>query len=80
MVMVLFRGMCHSDPQYSAVCVREAKYTRLGYKTRLSRLHTLDPLFSITFFKEQHSAHRTPSKKITKGPQISHRYLKQTRL
>jgi hypothetical protein len=43
MVMALFRGMRHPDPQYSAINVREAKYTRLGYKTRLSRLHTLDP-------------------------------------
>jgi hypothetical protein len=39
--------------QYSTVSVRKAKYTRLGYRTRLSRLHTLDPPFSINFFKEQ---------------------------
>jgi hypothetical protein len=43
MVMVLFRGMCHSDPSCSATSVTEAKCTRLGYRTRLSRLHTLDP-------------------------------------
>jgi hypothetical protein len=43
MVMALFRGMRRPDPKYSAVSVREAKYTRLGYMTRLSRLHTLGP-------------------------------------
>jgi hypothetical protein len=43
MLIDLFRGMRHSDPHYSAVSVREAKYTRLGYRTRLSRVHTLDP-------------------------------------
>jgi hypothetical protein len=54
MIMSLFRGMHHSDPQYSDVSVREIKYTRLGYRTRLSRLHTLDPPpFSINFSKEQ---------------------------
>jgi hypothetical protein len=53
MVMDLFWGMRHLDPQYSTVSVREAKYTRLGHKTRLSRLHTLDPPFSISFLEEQ---------------------------
>jgi type IV secretory pathway TrbD component len=43
MVMALFRAMFRSDPQYLAVSVREAKYTCLGYRTKLSRLHTLDP-------------------------------------
>jgi hypothetical protein len=32
-----------SGPQYSAASVRKAKCTHLGYRTRLSRLHTLDP-------------------------------------
>jgi hypothetical protein len=53
MVMSLFRGMCRLDPQYSLVSIREAKDTRLGYRTRLSRLHTLDPPFSISFVEEQ---------------------------
>jgi hypothetical protein len=43
MVMVLLRGMRHPDPQYLASSVKEKKYTRLGYGTRLSRLDTLDP-------------------------------------
>jgi hypothetical protein len=43
MVMVLLRGMRHPDPQYLAASAREAKCTHLGYETRLSRLHTLDP-------------------------------------
>jgi hypothetical protein len=41
--MALFRDMRRSNPQYSTVSIRETKYTRLGYRTRLSRLHTLDP-------------------------------------
>jgi hypothetical protein len=53
MVMALFRGMHHLNPQYSAISVREAKHTRLGYRTRLSRLHTLDPPFSTSFSEEQ---------------------------
>jgi hypothetical protein len=43
MVMVFFGGMRHSDLQYSAAIIREAKCARLGYGTRLNRLHTLDP-------------------------------------
>jgi hypothetical protein len=39
----LVQGMCRPDPQYSVASVREAKCTCLGYGTRLSRLHTLDP-------------------------------------
>jgi hypothetical protein len=53
MVMTLFRGMCRSDLQYSVVSVKEAKYTYLWYKIRLSMLHTLDPPFIISFFEEQ---------------------------
>jgi hypothetical protein len=53
MVMGLFRGMSRLDLQYSVVSIREAKYARLGYMTRLSRLHTLKPSFGISFFKEQ---------------------------
>jgi hypothetical protein len=52
--MALFRGHAPSIPQYSAVSVsvREAKYTHLGYRIRLSRLHTLNSPFSISFFEE----------------------------
>jgi hypothetical protein len=53
MVMALFRGMYNPDPQYSDVSIREAKYTHLGYRTRLIRLHTLDPPFSISFSEER---------------------------
>jgi hypothetical protein len=51
--MALFRGMYRLDSQYSVISVREAKYTQLGCRTGLSRLHTLDPPFSISFFEEQ---------------------------
>jgi hypothetical protein len=56
MVMILFRGMCCLDPQYLAVSVREAKYRRLWYKTRLSKLHTLDPPLALAFPRSRHSA------------------------
>jgi hypothetical protein len=44
MVMALFRGMHRPYPRYSTVSFREAKYTRLGYRIRLSRLHALTPI------------------------------------
>jgi hypothetical protein len=47
--MTLFEDMCRPDPQYSTVSVREAKYTRLEYKIKLSRLHTVS---SISFFEK----------------------------
>jgi hypothetical protein len=53
MVIALLKGMRRSDLQYSVVSVKKAKYTCLGYMTRLSRLHTLDPPCSISFFEEQ---------------------------
>jgi hypothetical protein len=59
MVMVLLRGMCCPDPQYLAISVMEAKYTRLGYETRPSRLHTLDsppPRLTLAFPRSSHSA------------------------
>jgi hypothetical protein len=56
MVMVLLRGMHHPDPQYLAASVREAKCTRLGYRTRLSRLHTLDLPLALAFLRSSHSA------------------------
>jgi hypothetical protein len=56
MVMVLLRGMHRSDPQYLAASVREAKCTRLGYRTRLSRLHTLDLPLALAFLRSSHSA------------------------
>jgi hypothetical protein len=68
--MALFKGMCGPDPQYSAASVREVKCTRLGYETRLSRLHTLDPppLISIGVSEERSFSNiGPPSKKITKG-------------
>jgi hypothetical protein len=58
--MAFFKGMCHPDPQYSAISVREAKYTCLGYKTRLSRLHTLDPHLALAFLRSSHSATPDP--------------------
>jgi hypothetical protein len=56
MVMVLLWGMRRPDPQYLATSVREVKCTRLGYGTRLSRLHTLDPPLALAFSRSSHSA------------------------
>jgi hypothetical protein len=67
MVMALFRGMCRLDPQYSVVSVREAKYTCLGYRTRLNRLHTLNPPFSISFFEEQPFSTPDPEQENNQG-------------
>jgi hypothetical protein len=53
MIMVLLRSMRRQDPQYLVVSVREAKCTHLGYETRLSRLHTLDPPIGISLSEEQ---------------------------
>jgi hypothetical protein len=60
MVIALFRGMRHLDPQYLAVSVREAKYTRLGYKIRLNRLHTLEPYLALAFLRSIHSVTLDP--------------------
>jgi hypothetical protein len=54
MVMVLFRGICHPDLQYLAISIRETKCTRLGYKTRLSRLHSMDPPLALAFLRSSH--------------------------
>jgi hypothetical protein len=58
MVMVLLRGKRHPDPQYLAANIREVKCTCLGYRTWLSRLHTLDPPppLALAFLRSSHSA------------------------
>jgi hypothetical protein len=57
MVMVLLSSMRRPDPQYLATSIREANCTRLGYGTRLSRMHTLDPpLLALAFLRSSHSA------------------------
>jgi hypothetical protein len=43
-------------PVLNCDSVREAKCTRLGYGTRLSRLYTLDPLLALAFPRSSHSA------------------------
>jgi hypothetical protein len=60
MVMALFMGMHRPDPQYLAVSVKEVKYTRLGYRIRLSRVHTLDPHLALAFLKSSHSTTLDP--------------------
>jgi hypothetical protein len=60
MIMVLFRGMCHPNPQYSAANIREAKCTRLGYGIRLSRLHTLNSPLALAFPGSSRSAISDP--------------------
>jgi hypothetical protein len=67
MVMALFRGMHHPNPQYSAVSVRDAKYTFLGYRNRLSRLHTLYHPFSISFSEEHSFGNIRPEQENNQG-------------
>jgi hypothetical protein len=55
MVMVLLRGMRRPDHQYLAASVMEAKCTCLGYETRLSWLHTLNPLLALAFSRSKDS-------------------------
>jgi hypothetical protein len=52
--------MCHPDPQYSEASMREVKCTRLGYRVRLSRLHTLDPPLALAFLRSSHLATSDP--------------------
>jgi hypothetical protein len=55
MVMALFRGMCYPGPLVlSCDSVREAKCTRLGYETKLSRLYTLNPPLAVAFSRSSH--------------------------
>jgi hypothetical protein len=48
------------DDGSSVLSVREMKCTRLGYRTRLSRLHTLDPPISLGFSEEPPSSNIEP--------------------
>jgi hypothetical protein len=47
-------------PVLSCDSVIEAKCTRLGYRTRLSRLYTLYPLLALAFLRSSHSATPNP--------------------
>jgi hypothetical protein len=79
MIMDLLRAVCRLDPQYSADSFREAKCTCLGYGTRLSRLHTLDPPLALAFPRSSHSTTRNPRQKNNQVIQVGRRYLKQVR-
>jgi hypothetical protein len=63
MVMDMLRVVHRPDPQYSADSFREAKYSRLGYGTRLPR--------------DSHSATQDPRQKNNQVTKVGHRYLKQ---
>jgi hypothetical protein len=52
---------------YSAVSIREAKYTRLGYRPMLSRLHTLEPPVSINFSEERPFSTPDPKQENNQG-------------
>jgi hypothetical protein len=43
------------------------KYTRLGYRTGLSRLHTLDLHLALAFLRSSHSATADPEKENNQG-------------
>jgi hypothetical protein len=52
----LAQGHVSSGPQYLATSIREAKCTCLGYETRLSRLHILEPPLALAFPRSSHLA------------------------
>jgi hypothetical protein len=67
-MVVLFGGMCCPDPPYTAASVREVRCTRLGYRTRLSRLHTLDPPpLALAFPRSSHPATSDPEQENNQG-------------
>jgi hypothetical protein len=47
--------------------VREAKCTRLGYRIRLRRLHTLDPPLALAFSRRSHLATPNPEQENNQG-------------
>jgi hypothetical protein len=59
--------MCCLDPQYLAVSIREEKYTHLGYRSRLSRLYTLDPHLALAFPRSSYSATPDPEQENNQG-------------
>jgi hypothetical protein len=54
--MGLLSGVHRLGPQYLAGSIREVKCARLGYGTRLSRLHTLDLPLALAFLRSSHLA------------------------
>jgi hypothetical protein len=77
MVMDVLTVVRCPDPQYSADNFREAKCTHLGYRTRLSMLHTLDPPLALAFPRGSHLSTRDPMQKNNQVTQVGRRYLKQ---
>jgi hypothetical protein len=59
--------MCHLDPQYSIASVREPKCTRLGYRVRLSRMHTSNPPLALAFPRSNHPATAVPEQENNQG-------------
>jgi hypothetical protein len=59
--------MCRPDPQYSAASVREAKCTCLGYRIRLSKLHTLGPPLALAFPMSSRPATSDPKQENNQG-------------
>jgi hypothetical protein len=56
----MLRGMRCPGPQYLVGSIREAKCARLGYGTRLSRLHTLNPPLASAFPRSSDSSTPNP--------------------
>jgi hypothetical protein len=67
MVIGLLRGMRRSDSQYLAGTIREAKFTSLGYETRLSSPHP--PPLPLAFPRSSHSKTRDPKQENNQGTQ-----------
>jgi hypothetical protein len=56
----LVRDAHRSGPQYLACSIRKAEHTRLGYRTKLSRLYSLDLPLAPAVPKDGHQVERTP--------------------
>jgi hypothetical protein len=71
------RGAHHPGPRYLTDSVRKAKCTRLAYKTRLSRLHTLGLPSAVAVPRSDHPVAQDPDQERKHVSQAECRYIKE---
>jgi hypothetical protein len=64
----LVRDVHRPGPQYLACSIRKAKHTHLEYRTKLSRLCSLDLPLAPVVPKGGHLVERTPKQKLDHRP------------
>jgi hypothetical protein len=64
----LVRDAHHPGPQYLACSVSKAKHTYLRYRTKLSRLRSLDLPLAPVVPRGGHLVERTPQQKLDHNP------------